>query len=259
MEMRLQRFLSQAGVASRRKAEQLIVDGKVKVNGRAATELGTKVDPDRDKVIVDGRRILAARTEYLLFCKPRGYVTTLSDPEGRPTVMTLLGDRARGLYPVGRLDFLTDGILLLTNDGDLAHALMHPSGGIEKTYHAKVQGLLTDELLQQLREGVTLDDGTKTRPAEVHTITRTDKHTWLQITIKEGKNRQIHRMCEGVGHAVLKLSRVGYGPLSSSGLKPGEARELTDGELAALRELAKKAMPRHPIIARKRAPPKRRR
>jgi 23S rRNA pseudouridine2605 synthase len=253
--MRLQRFLAQAGVASRRKAEELIVDGKVRVNGRVVSELGAKVDPDRDKVVVAGKRLTAIQQEHLLLCKPKGYVSTLSDPEGRPTVMQLLGARGRGLYPVGRLDFNTDGVLLLTNDGDLAHALMHPSRGVAKTYHAKVKGTLDSETFQRLRDGVVLDDGRKTRPAEVRLLASTGKHTWIEITIKEGRNRQIHRMAEAVGHPLLKLSRVAYGDIGVGALKPGEWRSLTPEEVAELREQAGAKSTR----VKKRAPPPRRR
>jgi pseudouridine synthase len=251
-QMRLQRFLAQAGVASRRQSEELIVDGKVRVNGRVVTELGTKVDPDRDKVVVSGRRLVAAQQRHLVLCKPKGYVTTLSDPEGRPTVMDLLGERARGLYPVGRLDFNTDGVLLLTNDGDLAHALMHPSGGIEKTYHAKLHGMVTAEEIQRLRDGVVLpeapaesaragrerprDAGRKTAPATVRLLAETGRNTWLEITISEGRNRQIHRMCEAIGHQLLKLSRVAYGPVKVRDMKPGDWRPLAAKELEELRE-----------------------
>jgi len=238
LKMRLQRFLAQAGIASRRKAEELIVDGKVRVNGRPATELGTKVDPDRDKIVVAGKRVQAQPQAHILLCKPKGYVSTLSDPEGRKTVMELLGERGRGLYPVGRLDYHTDGVLLLTNDGDLAHALMHPSRSVPKKYHAKLKGDVTAETIQRLRDGVTLDDGHKTREAEVRLLARTGKHTWLEITIKEGHNRQIHRMAEAVGHALLKLSRVAYGGIDVGSLKPGDWRPLKPAEVDSLREQA---------------------
>jgi pseudouridine synthase len=270
--VRLQRFLAQAGVASRRKGEALITEGRVRVNGRVVTELGTRVDPDRDKVVVAGRRLLAARPAYLLLCKPKGYVTTLTDPEGRPTVMDLLGESARGLYPVGRLDFHTDGVLLLTNDGDLAHALMHPSRSVEKTYHAKLRGIVPADKIQALRDGVFLpaedngrrqggareerrDDGRKTRPATVRWLAETGRNTWLEIAIKEGRNRQIHRMAEAIGHPLLKLSRVGYGPISVGEMKPGEWRALRPSEVEALRELAG-ARTTH---VKKRAPESRRR
>lgn len=254
MEMRLQRFLAQGGVASRRKAEQLIVDGKVQVNGRVVTELGTKVDPDRDKVFVGGKRVLAERHVYLLMHKPRGYVTTAHDPEGRPTVLELVErTRRERLYPVGRLDYNTDGVLLLTNDGDLAFALMHPKHGVAKTYHAKLEGAVSVEALDQLRHGVTLDDGAKTAPAEVAVVGQTGKHTWVEITLREGKNRQVHRMAEAVGHPVLKLSRVSYAGLTVENLRAGQWRALTDEEVAALRG----ATGARTTVVRKRAAPDR--
>ncbi len=235
-EMRLQRFLAQGGLASRRKAEELIAAGQVKVNGRVVTELGTKVDPDGDKVVVAGRRVLAQRSVYIVLNKPKGYVTTASDPEGRPTVMALIKSPER-LYPVGRLDYTTEGVLLLTNDGDLAFALMHPRHGVEKTYHAKLKGTLAVEEIERLREGVTLDDGTKTRPADVHVVGDTGLHTWMEITLKEGKNRQIHRMADVIGHPVLKLQRVVYAGITVEGMKPGRWRSLTEKEIAELREM----------------------
>src|SRR5437868_3231686 len=167
MQIRLQRFLAQAGVASRRKAEELIVDGKVKVNGKIVTELGTKVDPDVDKVSIAGKRLLAERPVYLMLNKPRGYVTTMSDPEGRPTVVQFLRRAGARVFPVGRLDFNTEGLIICTNDGDLAHALMHPKHEVRKTYHVKLQGMAGVETAASWSKGVTLDDGDHTAPAEV--------------------------------------------------------------------------------------------
>jgi 23S rRNA pseudouridine2605 synthase len=269
--MRLQRFLAQAGVASRRHAEELILDGKVTVNGRVVTELGTKVDARADRVEVEGRPVAQEPLRYILVHKPRGTVTTASDPEGRPTVMELVGDRGARLFPVGRLDFNTEGVLLLTNDGDLAHALMHPSGEIDKTYHVKVRGDVTSEQLSQLRRGVVLpprpdadpdapEVEERSGPAEVANLGSSGegKNTWLEITIHEGRNRQIHRMCEAVGLQVAKLKRVVYAGLTVEGLRPGRWRHLTDEELAAVRALAKvKAPPRPsaPPARRKSAPP----
>ena len=238
MEMRLQRFLAQAGVASRRKAEELIVAGRVKVNGQVVTELGSKVNPDEDKVVLGGKRLLAERALYVMLNKPRGYVTTLSDPEGRPTVMAFLKRSGARLFPVGRLDFNTEGLLLCTNDGDLAHALMHPKHEVRKTYHVKLQGLVAGNVVTSWQRGVTLDDGDVTAPADVAILGTTGKNTWLEVSIHEGKNRQIHRTAEALGFNVLKLTRVGYGGLSLGDLRLGTTRELTRDEVDKLRRAA---------------------
>lgn len=238
MDIRLQRFLAQAGVASRRKAEELIVAGKVKVNGQVVTELGSKVDPDNDKVMMAGKRLFAERPVYLMLNKPKGYVTTLSDPEGRPTVMTFLKRAGARVFPVGRLDFNTEGLLICTNDGDLAHALMHPKHEVRKTYHVKLQGLVTTETARAWRDGVTLDDGDQTSEAEVTILGNTGKNSWLEVSIHEGKNRQIHRTAEALGFNVLKLLRVGYGGLAIEDLKVGNTRVLSPQEVERLRKAA---------------------
>jgi pseudouridine synthase len=240
MEVRLQRFLAQAGVASRRKAEELIVAGRVKVNGRVVSELGSKVDPVRDEVTVGGRKLVKQQPVYLVLNKPKGYVTTLSDPEGRPTVMELVGKVEERVYPVGRLDFNTEGVLLLTNDGDLAHALMHPSSEVKKTYMVKLRGEAGMDMVQALRDGVTLDDGSRTAPAEVSLVGPTEggHNTWLEITIHEGKNRQIHRMAESLNLQVAKLQRVRYAGLDAEGIRPGRWRSLRREEVDSLRRLA---------------------
>lgn len=240
--VRLQRFLAQAGVTSRRKAEELIVKGLVRVNGKVVTELGTKVDPARDRVAVENRPVEPEAHVYVLMHKPKGTVTTLDDPDKRPTVMQLL-DRERRqvrLYPVGRLDFNTEGVLLLTNDGELAHALMHPSRSVEKTYHVKLRGTPTQASLEELRSGIELDDGETTQPAEVTLIAPSEggRNTWLEVTLHEGKNRQIHRMMEAIGHQVAKLHRVAYAGLTVEELPPGRSRDLTPKEVARLRKLA---------------------
>jgi 23S rRNA pseudouridine2605 synthase len=245
MQVRLQRFLAQAGVASRRKAETLITDGRVRVNGRVVTELGTKVDPVRDEVVVGGRSLKAEEPVYLLLNKPKGYVTTVSDPEGRPTVMELVrkADGAR-VYPVGRLDFNTEGLLVLTNDGDLAHALMHPKREVRKTYEVKLQGLIAPDQLAAWQRGVVLDDGERAAPAEARILGNTGKNSWVEVTIHEGRNRQIHRMAEAIGFAVLKLQRVRYAGLELTDLKPGACRRLTLREVDELRRAAGLAKPR---------------
>ena len=238
MEIRLQRFLAQAGVASRRKAEELIVEGRVKVNGQVVSELGSKVDPDRDKVTLAGKRLLVERPVYLMLNKPRGYVTTMSDPERRPTVARFLKRAGARVFPVGRLDFNTEGLLICTNDGDLAHALMHPKHEVPKTYHVKLQGMAGPEVVSAWQKGVTLDDGERTAPATVARIGDTGKNAWLEITIREGKNRQIHRMAEAVGFNVLKLTRVGYAGLTLEDLRVGEMRPLSPDEVQRLRKAA---------------------
>lgn len=239
MEMRLQRFLAQAGIASRRKAETLITDGKVRVNGRIVTQLGSKVDPSRDKVEVGGKRLHAEEHVYVLVNKPRGYVTTLSDPQGRPTVLELVRSVGVRLYPVGRLDFNTEGALVLTNDGDLANGLMHPRGGVEKVYQVKIRGPVGPDAIDAFRAGVTLDDGDRTQPAEATLLGPSEggNNTWLEVILTEGKNRQIHRMCEALGLAVAKLRRVEYAGLALGELRPGRWRRLEPREVTQLRKL----------------------
>jgi 23S rRNA pseudouridine2605 synthase len=253
--IRLQRFLAQAGVASRRKAEELIVAGRVKVNGQIVTELGSKVDPDADKVFLGGKRLLVERPVYLMLNKPRGYVTTMSDPEGRPTVRAFLKRAGARVFPVGRLDFNTEGLLICTNDGDLAHALMHPKHEVRKTYHVKLQGMVARDTVSSWQKGVTLDDGDRTAPAEVKLLGNTGKNTWLEVSIHEGKNRQIHRTAEALGFNVLKLTRIGYGGLALDDLRVGTTRELSRDEVDKLRKAAGGTMHTFEKV-RKRAPGK---
>lgn len=236
--VRLQKLLSMAGVASRRAAEDLITGGRVMVNGQVVTTLGSKADPERDDVRVDGRRVrLETRYRYLALYKPRGYVTTKRDPEGRRTVMDLLVGVRGHVYPVGRLDYDSEGLLLLTSDGTLAAELTHPSHGVERVYDALVHGLPTDAALKKLREGVYID-GRRTAPADVrrgHTPGRGEKQmTLLTITLREGRNRQVRKMCAAVGHPVRRLTRVRMGPITLGRMKPGEWRELTAREIEAL-------------------------
>jgi 23S rRNA pseudouridine2605 synthase len=232
---RLQKILARAGVASRRAAEQLIAAGRVQVNGSAVTELGTRADPDVDRIEVDGRPIARESHVYYLVHKPRGMVTTLSDPEDRPSLSELLRDIPERVYPVGRLDFHTSGALLLTNDGDLAQALLHPSRAVPKTYVAKLSREADDYMLQALAGGVVLDDGYRTQPARVEHLRVDEGKSWLQITITEGKNRQIHRMVESLDTRVMRLSRLSFAGLSTEGLRPGQLRPLTPAEVQALR------------------------
>jgi 23S rRNA pseudouridine2605 synthase len=237
-EVRLQKILSHAGISSRRAAETLIREGRVSVNGRVVTELGTKADPSRDKISIDGRLVQAAQTAiYLALNKPTGVVTTLSDPEGRPTVRDLLGRLRERVFPVGRLDFHSAGLLLLTNDGELAQRLTHPRYGVHKAYRVKVKGRVVPEQIEQLTKGVALRDG-MSAPARVRIVEAGERKTWLEITLAEGKNRQVRRMCEAVGLSVEKLSRIAFGPLKLGKLEVGAVRALTEAEVVKLRRAA---------------------
>ena len=237
--IRLQKILSQAGVASRRAAEELIVQGRVTVNGTAVRELGSKADPAADDIRVDGRRVKAPeRHRYILLNKPRGVVTTRSDPQRRRTVIGLLRGVREYVYPVGRLDYDTEGLLLLTNDGDLAAALTHPRHGVERTYEARVAGVPDEEALERLREGIPLD-GKRTQRADVELLTkprRDSSHSVVRITIREGRNRQVRRMCEAVGHPVDRLARTRIGAIKDRALKPGMWRDLTPAEVTTLKK-----------------------
>lgn len=233
MNERLQKILSQAGVASRRAAEKLIAEGRVTVNGTTVREMGVKADPGVDDIRVDGRRVKGAeRHRYILLYKPAGYVTTRSDPQRRPTVIDLLRGVREYVYPVGRLDYDTEGLLLLTNDGDLAAKLTHPRHEVPRTYEARVAGVPDEAALERLRTGIPLD-GKRTLPAQVKLLGgRTDGV--VLITIREGRNRQVRRMLEAVGHPVKALTRIRFGPIADPRLKPGQWRELTTAELASL-------------------------
>ena len=238
---RLSRFLAHAGIASRRRAEALIVSGHVQVNGVKVTEQGTRINPDTDIVLVDDKPVRAtSRQVYLLLHKPVGYLSTARDPQKRLTVLDLLPPEIRALrvYPVGRLDIDTSGLLLLTNDGDFALHLTHPRYSMQKHYHALVKGCLSESSLQALRNGVTIveDQGRShlTAPAEVRVLRREESDCWLSLTIHEGRKRQVRRMLAEVGHPVLKLSRVGIGPLALGNLAAGKWRYLTSEEVTSL-------------------------
>jgi len=232
-KIRLQKFLAQCGVASRRKAEEYIRNGKVRVNGRIVTEMGVKVSPD-DHVEVDGKPVKPEKKKvYIIMHKPRGYVTTVSDPEGRKTVLELVQEVKERVYPVGRLDYDTSGLLLLTNDGEFANMLMHPRHEILKVYIATVKGKPSDEAIERLKNGVKIDDYV-TAPAFVRVLNVYENKTKLEITIHEGRNRQIRKMCEIIGHPVIRLKRIAYGSLDLGSLKPGEWRYLTDKEVKQL-------------------------
>lgn len=207
------------------------------VNGRVVRELGTKVDPAHDQVAFDGQRLLAEDHVWLLLNKPKGIVCTASDPEGRRTVVDLLGQQGVRLYPVGRLDYNTEGVLLLTNDGDLANALLHPSRSVLRTYHVKLRGIVDPEDLDRLRQGVTLDSGELVAAAQLFMLGTTEANTWIEMSLTQGLNRQVHRMMEAIGGTVLKLVRVAFAGLTAEHLPIGRYRALTQAEVNQLRAL----------------------
>ena len=235
--MRLQKYLAQCGVASRRHAEEMIAQGLVQVNGQTVTEMGVQVE-ENDVVCVRGEQVRPeAEKRYILYHKPMGEVTTVSDDRGRETVMDHFRDFPVRLYPVGRLDYDSEGLLLLTNDGDLAARLTHPSHEVDKTYLARVSMQLTPDEIHQLRTGVTLEDGFRTSPAKVRVIREETFASAVLITIHEGHNRQVRRMMEAVGHKVLLLRRVRFGPIDLKGVERGSWRDLTAEEIKMLKEL----------------------
>ena len=224
MEMRIHKFLSQAGVASRRHAEEMVINKQVQINGHPA-KIGEIVDPEHDRVTVGGKLITASAEHlYYLVHKPRQVVSTVKDPEGRRTVTSLVPGGTR-LYPVGRLDYESEGLMLLTNDGELAHRLTHPSFEIDKTYRVLVKGVLPDKSAGYLEQGVTIE-GHKTAPAKVTIVERQEHNTWFDITIHEGRNRQIRKMCEAVGYPCLRLIRTRLGPWELGDLPVGQARQI---------------------------------
>jgi 23S rRNA pseudouridine2605 synthase len=227
--VRLQKFLSQAGVASRRAAETLIVDGRVSINGKVATELGVRVDPEKDRVVVDGRRVRSAQYLWYALHKPRGYISTRSDPEGRPTLYELVPESLQKLFYVGRLDFNSEGLVLLTNEGDVAHRLMHPSFGIDREYDVELADEIESDALDRLRRGVELDDGFA-RPETIHR----KSGNRIIITMREGRNHEVRRMFQAVGHQVKRLRRTRYGPIRLNDLEAGGFRPLEDREVASL-------------------------
>jgi 23S rRNA pseudouridine2605 synthase len=284
---RLQKILAQAGIASRRKAEEIILEGRVQVNGTTITDLGTRHDAEKDHIRVDGKLLHGPEKQrYYMLNKPRGYVTTLNDPQKRPTVMQLMaqqksgphGDQVR-LYPVGRLDYLSEGLLLMTNDGELANALSKAAAGVEKTYLVKTSGVPAPSGLDQIRRGIMIDRGRLdevrsgrrdrilTAPAKL-ALVRAGDNPWYELTLTEGRNRQLRKMFEEIGHHVEKIRRIGYGALRLD-VPPGEFRELTLGEVMALdraskgkKVVPKKNLPEHaqlkaPVKKRSTAPARR--
>jgi len=233
---KLQKVLAQAGVGSRRKCEEIIQAGRVEVNGEQITELGVKVSPT-DLIAVDGRAIKTESKVYLAFHKPKGVITSANDPEGRRTVMDYIKGVSERLYPVGRLDYDTEGLLILTNDGEFANRLTHPKFHVPKTYHATVNGVPHGSLLEKLAQGVMLEDGI-TAPAQVdyYDVDNDQKQSVISITIHEGRNRQVRRMFDSINYPVIRLRRVQFGPLFLQGLPRGKSRPLTDKEITELME-----------------------
>lgn len=237
MEIRLQKILADAGIASRRKAEELILDGRVKVNGQVVTELGTKADPEKDEIICNGKPVRAEeQLVYIMLHKPEGYVTTVKDQFDRPTVIDLLKGVHERVFPVGRLDYDTSGLLLLTNDGDLTYKLTHPKHNVEKVYMAKVFGKPGDQAIDQFRKGVLID-GKRTEPAKLEIVEEMGKYTMCRITIHEGRNRQVRKMCDAIKHPVATLRRTATGELELGDLEKGKFRHLTVKEVRYLKNL----------------------
>ena len=252
MEQRLQKLIAAAGIASRRHAEELITSGKVTINGAVIKELGTKADPDKDHIKVNGKLInpqLKAREKvYVLLNKPRGYLSSVSDQDGRPLVVELLPASLGKLHPVGRLDFNTEGLLILTNDGDLTNFVTAARNRVEKVYEAKLKGVPTEVGISRLRRGVTLEDGTRTAPAKIELLQETGNNSWYEVKLHQGRNQQVRRMFEMIGHSVMKLRRVRIGPLTDEGLKPGYWRYLTPGEVGRL--MKQHAQKKRPVKSR---------
>ncbi len=243
--IRIQKVLSDNGILSRRKAEEAISKGRITINGRPCT-LGQKINPRKDLIALDGVNLPLQKRKnnvYIILHKPRGYITTTNDELGRHCVTELVADAPTKVYPVGRLDKGSEGLLLMTNDGAMANAVMHPRGHVSKTYRVTVRPDITEEKLIQLSTGIEID-GKKTLPATVHVLTREPGRVVLQITIFEGRNRQVRKMCEAVGLTVARLKRISIGPIKLGMLRPGEWRELTPSELIALRNSVQKAINR---------------
>jgi 23S rRNA pseudouridine2605 synthase len=246
MEERLQKLIAEAGIASRRHAEEMITAGLVTVNGRVVTELGTKADPARDHIKVRGRLInpaLEAREKiYVLLYKPRGYLTSLADPEKRPLVTDLLPESFGRLHPVGRLDFNTEGLLILTNDGELTNFITSARSNVEKVYEVKVSDVPSEDSIERLRRGIVID-GERTAPAKIKKINETKSNSWFEVVLHEGRNQQIRRMFDAINHPVLKLRRVRIGFLKDERLTPGQWRFLSEDEVSRLMRKKRKAKP----------------
>jgi pseudouridine synthase len=236
---RIQKILSKAGIASRREAERMVLEGRVSVNGKVVGTLGFKADPFRDHIKVDGRLTHLEPKVILLLNKPRGYLSTVKDPKGRLTIMDLLKNVHWRIYPVGRLDFDAEGLLLLTNDGDLAHLLSHPRFSVPKTYLVKVAGVPEEKKLIRLKRGVMLEDG-EAKAVSCSLVRQREKNSWVRVVVTEGRNRLVKRMFSAIGHTVLKLKRVEYGPIQLGDLPFGQFRYLKPEEIEKLRQISSK-------------------
>ncbi|MGM0499427.1 MAG: pseudouridine synthase [Bacillota bacterium] len=233
---RLQKVMAHAGVASRRKSEEIIAEGRVKVNGEIVTEMGFKVDPKQDEIVVDGEVISEEKKRYILLNKPEGYITTVSDPEDRPTVMDLIPDLKQRLYPAGRLDYDSSGLLIMTNDGDLTYKLTHPKKEVDKKYRVWADGELSREDFEKFEAGMIID-GQKTAPAEISNVKYKDYQTEFDVVIHEGRNRQVRRMCKIAGFPVASLKRIAFAFLTLEGLEEGDFRYLSEQEVAKLKNI----------------------
>lgn len=255
MPERLQKIIAHAGFASRREAEAMIRQGRITVNGRVVTELGTKADADHDAIKVDGKLITRAEPHrYILLYKPREVMTTVDDPQGRRTVIDLVRGVRERIYPVGRLDYQSEGLVLLTNDGELAYKVSHPRHGSVKTYSVKVRGVPEERVLDKLRRGITID-GKRTLPCRIERIRTTGRNgdegnSWFEVKLEEGRTQQIRKMFQAMGHPVTKLRRVAIGPISDPTLAPGLWRELTQNEVKMLETLREAKPPRPKRAAR---------
>ncbi|MEI6126200.1 MAG: pseudouridine synthase [Pseudomonadota bacterium] len=239
MKERLQKIIARAGFASRRKAEELILHGRVSINGSVVTELGTQADPGRDIIAVNGVPVGQAENKiYILLNKPYGYITSLHDPEGRPTVISLVKDVTERIVPVGRLDYDTEGLLILTNDGDFSQILQHPSYRIDRIYLVKVKGFPAQQVVEKLQAGVFIE-GKKTAKSRIRVVKKAQKNTWFEIILREGRNRQIKKMFEAVQHTVLRIIRIQFGPLTLDDLPTGTYRFLNKKEIEEVKSLAK--------------------
>ncbi|MGM0597632.1 MAG: pseudouridine synthase [Myxococcota bacterium] len=231
--MRLQKYIAKCGVASRRKSELIIKAGRVRINNKIVKKMGVKIDPYKDKVSVDNKRITPEKKVYLVFNKPPGVISTVSDPENRQTVMDFVPYLQQRVFPVGRLDYNSEGLLIMTNDGDLTNKLLHPSRKVEKVYKVKIKGRITHEDLKKIRQGVVIDDGTKAK-ADISVADILPKNTWLKLVIHEGRNRIIRRIMEALDYEIIQLMRIGFGSLKLKGLEKGKYRTLNYYEVENL-------------------------